>query len=192
VKGDAGFTLLEVLAALAVFALVAALTYAAVAPAGSGFVWLQAQRRALADTALAGRRLRLDVSYASASQDRRLNPLVITHDQRGGHAYDELWLLVRLMARPSLSVVHYYLDEEAGMLVREVASSLAREGTPPLRWPLGRATGFEVQALDARGAWVDTWDARKMHAWPRALRIRWQDGETTRDYLLPLFVTEGA
>lgn len=187
-KKNAGFTLLEMLAALSVFALIAALTYAAVAPSGRGFAMLAEKRVELEGAILGGRRLRLDVSYASPSQDRRLNALRLHHDQRGGVAYDELWLLVRLLGMPGLSMVHYYLDEEKGMLVREVVNPLARGEEKAGRWALGKATGLEIQALDGAGRWHDEWDAQKMRNLPRALRIRWLLGEEVREYLLPLFV----
>jgi len=67
-KDTAGFTLLELLVALAVFAMIAAFTYAAAVPAGEGFQELQKVRKQYVQAYALGRQMRLDVtSLASFS-----------------------------------------------------------------------------------------------------------------------------
>lgn len=187
-KQAKGFTLLEMLAALAVFSLITVITYAAVVPAGKGFRILEERRVELERTYLAGRRMRFDVSYLSPSLDWKFEVLQLEHDMRGGIAYDQLWLLVREMGKPSLSLVHYYLDEEADMLVRETTMPWARDGYASLHWEMGHVTSFEVQAMDMKGQWQDVWAAGKSGQIPRALRIRMEDGRGARELILPVFV----
>jgi len=183
-----GFTLLEMLVALAVFALIAAVTYATVVPAGDGFRALQKTRDGLERAYRLDRRLRMDVDYLARSADRAVQPLKIIHDQRGGNAYDQLWLLVANTASPALIQVHYFMDENRGVLVRESAMAWQRAGVQPVRWNMGKVEAFEVRALNKHDQWRDIWDAKAGGNLPRALRVRWRNGQGERELLLPVFL----
>ena len=186
-----GFTLLEMLAALAVFALIASLTYAAIQPAGEGFLALQEQRDRLEQAGQLERRLRLDVNWLARTADEQVQVLKITHDVRGGDAFDHLWLLVADESGPALTRVHYGLDESRGELVRESRMPWARTGAQPLRWDMGKATSFEVRAMNGQGRWRETWDAKGKAPLPRAIRVRWRAGEQEREIILPVFLDPG-
>lgn len=187
---NSGFTLLEMLTALTLLALLAAMAYAAVQPAALGFRALQAQRDDLQRAYMLARRLRLDTTYFSPSLDASQTPMRIVHDMRAGQAHDTLQLLVRGMAQPQLSLVTYYLDEDTGELVRATHNPWARADSPPVRWRLGPASAFEVEAMDAEGRWRQSWSRESAEGWPRALRVRWINPKGRHELILPLFAAK--
>ena len=174
------------LVALAVFALIAAVCYAALVPAGEGFRMLQQQRDGLESAYQMDRRLRMDTSYLLHSADKSLITLEITHDQRGADAFDTLTLLVADGESVAPVQVHYAIDEDGGHIVRQSSVAWLRD-TQALNWQMQQASSFEVQALGADGKWLDTWDKKNGDTLPPALRVRWRSGEgMQRELLLPL------
>ncbi len=180
-----GFTLLEMLMALAVFGLVAAATYGALGVAGDGFLRLRDAREKLEVQHWLGRQLRLDVGYASPTT-LGTAPLVVTSDDRGAGAFDTLDLLVREAGKPDLTRVRYAIDEESGQLQRKSLALLARDGVAPEVWPMGRVEAFSVEALDSQGEWRQQWQPKPFR-WPRALRVRVRDADGEREWVLPLW-----
>lgn len=190
-KNAAGFTLLEVLVALAVFAMIAAFTYASAVPAGEGFKELQKTRKQYVQAYALGRQMRLDVTALAVSQDTSLSSLGLENDMRSGLGYDQLTMLVREPDRPGLSLVRYYLDEDGDepQLVREVVSSLTSSlEAEPLLWNMGVVDSFDVQAVDKDGRMHDVWNASKKKQLPSALIMRWKNAEGERELLFPIFV----
>lgn len=183
-----GFTLIEVLMAMALFALLTAVVYGALGPAGEGFIRLQQSRDNLERGQWLGRQLRLDTSYVSATSDSKLEPLRITNDNRGSGSFDELWLLTRESGQQSLNMVHYFIDEESGQLVRESLMAWSRSTEEPLRWELGEMESFDVELLDANGKWQQAWQSKEKFVWPKAVRITSRDatGERVRDFPLAI------
>jgi len=184
----AGFTLLEMLVALAIFALIAAVTYAAVVPTGEGFRMLREARDGLERAYQFDRRIRMDVDYLTRSADKTVQPLKIVHDQRGGDAFDQLWLLMTDESSPAPTLVHYFIDEDKSVLVRESGMPWQRAGGQPVRWDMGKAELFEVQAMNANRQWQNVWDAKKSGQLPRALRVRWRNEHGERELILPVFL----
>jgi len=181
-----GFTLLELMVALAIFALIASVSYAALVPAGEGFRMLQAQRDVLESSYQMGRRLRMDVNYLMRTSDKSLIQLEISHDQRGGDAFDSLTLLVSDASSVAPVQVHYALDEDGGHIVRTSTPAWLRDAKP-VEWQMQQATSFEVQALASDGRWLDVWDKTQGDTLPEALRVRWRlnDG-VQRELFLPV------
>ncbi len=186
-----GFTLLEMLMALAVFALVAAATYGALGVAGDGFIQLKSVRKSLEAQHWLGRQLRLDSSFATATALPGVVPLAISADNRGDGSFDTLDLLVREAGKPDLTRVHYAVDEESGMLERKTIALLAREESAPVTWKLGKVASFDVAVMDRQGEWREQWQP-KPFIWPRAIRVRVKDQRGEREWVLPLFVGQGA
>jgi len=184
-----GFTLLELMVALSVFALIASVCYAALVPAGEGFRMLQAERDQLESSYQMDRRLRMDVTYLLRSSDKTLHTLEISHDQRGGDAFDGLSLVISDASSLMPLLVRYSLDEESGNIVRTSASAWSRNAQP-VRWQMQQAVSFEVQALAADGRWLDVWDKKvRADTLPQALRVRWRgEGALERELILPLFI----
>ncbi|HCS12292.1 MAG: hypothetical protein AUK36_00985 [Zetaproteobacteria bacterium CG2_30_59_37] len=182
-----GFTLLEMLVALAVFALIATVCYTALVPAGEGFRMLQAQRDMLESSYQIDRRLRMDTAYLMQSPDKSLISLEITHDQRGADAFDTLTLLVADGDSVAPLRVHYAIDETSGEIVRQSAMAWMRD-EQPLSWNMQKAASFEVQAFAGDGNWLDTWDKKSNgDVLPAALRVRWRATEgVQRELILPI------
>jgi len=177
--------------ALAVFALVAAATYGALGVAGDGFVQLKEARQSLEVQHWLGRQLRLDSSFATATTLPDTVPLRISADDRGDSSFDTLDLLVREAGMPDLTRVHYAIDEDSGQLQRKTLALLARENTDPVVWEMGKVKSFEVAVMDADGQWQQQW-LPKPFKWPRALRVRVTDNGGDREWVLPIFVGQGA
>jgi general secretion pathway protein J len=198
--GQRGFTLLEVLMALTVFALIASLAYGTLDSAGVGFRILADVRDAQQKSGWVGRQLRTDMAYIStsayvrrspSSQRPGIQPLRIINDNRGDSEFDELWLLVREPGQAGVSEVHYYLDEDKGNLMRESSLLWARDTAEPLPWEMGKAASFAVEAMDKEGQWRQEWrmqptPGQSAMLWPRALRIRMKNDMGEREWLLPI------
>lgn len=187
-----GFTLIEVLMAMSLFALLMAVVYGALGPAGEGFIQLQERRDALEKSHWLGRQLRMDMSYLSATNDTQIQPIKISHDARGDAVFDELWILSRESGQPSLTYIHYHLDEESGKLVRESRMAWARDSVDSLRWELGDVESFDVELMDGQGKWVQRWETNEVFKWPAAVRIKFRDASGERQWDFPLFVGQEA
>ena len=177
----AGFTLLEMLVAMALFAMLVAICYAALGPAADGFRDLAKSRDELGRTEMIGRRLRMDAAYAMASQDKRLPPFSMQADRRGAVDFDQLTLITHAIGLPALVRVHYFIDETNGTLVRESSLPWARDGVRPMRWDLGPVKSFRV--MDAAGGWLQSWSGERL---PRAVRITLRDAHSQRQWVLPI------
>jgi prepilin-type N-terminal cleavage/methylation domain-containing protein len=191
-KREAGFTLIEVLMSMALFALLISVVYGALGPAGEGFIQLQERRDRLEKSHWLGRQLRLDMSYVSATNDVKLQPIRISHDARGDAVFDELWILSRESSQPSLTYIHYVLDEESGKLIRESRMAWARRSVDSLQWEMGEAESFDVELMNKEGQWVQRWETGTVFKWPKALRIKYRDASGEREWNFPLFVGQAA
>jgi prepilin-type N-terminal cleavage/methylation domain-containing protein len=187
-----GFTLIEVLMAMALFSLLITVVYAALGPAGEGFIQLQDRRDKLEKSHWLGRQLRLDMSYVSATNDGQLQPIRISHDARGDAVFDELWILSRESNQPSLTYIHYFLNEDTGKLMRESRMAWARDSVDSLQWEMGEAESFDVELLNDEGRWVQRWETAKTFKWPKAVRIKFRDAVGERAWDFPMFVGQAA
>jgi len=204
--GEHGFTLIEVLMALTVFAMIAALSYGALGTAGNGFEILSNVRLIQEKSGWAGKQLRSDLRYLSNIPHSRqaspglqaavgkIVPVRIENDNRGDVELDHLWLLVREPGMSSISQVHYYIDEDTSHLMRESRSLLARDQIQPLRWDFGKAVSWSVEVWDRQGNQRQDWDFRgKAFEWPRAVSVKLKMDNSTNitsqhDWLMPLLV----
>ena len=203
---EQGFTLIEVLMALTVFALIAALSYGALDTAGRGFEVLHAVRGTQEQSGWVGRQLRADLRYLSAApfqmQARpvasvatsRTVPIRIRNDNRGDIDLDQLWLLVQEPGLPSVSQVHYFIDEENGHLMRESRLLLARSRVEPTRWDFGKARSWAVEVLDRQANWRQDWNfTGQAFVWPKAIKVSLQVDDSQQpgsehEWLVPVVV----
>ena len=189
---EQGFTLIEVIMALSVFALIAGLSYAALGVAGSGFETLVDVRKSQQSSGWVARQLGSDMRYLSAAphryavgqgqQQRTENPapLRIKNDNRGDVEFDDLWLLVHEPGSNGTTQVHYYIDQDRGHLMRQSRLLVARKLIKPIVWDFGKAGSWGVEVLDLQGNWRQDWNFHgAAFQWPRAVRVRMQgaDGE---------------
>lgn len=186
-KRQRGFTLLEMLVAMAIFSVIVAISYRMLAQAGDGFRLLDAYDAQTERSQWTARQLRADVDFLALSQDQDVAPLRLAG---GGATGAQLWLLVRDMNGPTLMQAHYFIDEKHHALVREVRSPWAKQGTKPMQWQMLPVDSFEVQAMDASGSWTDTWEVRDSGL-PTALRVRWSGRDGRHELVLPLLIKEG-
>ncbi|OIQ00685.1 MAG: hypothetical protein AUK35_02220 [Zetaproteobacteria bacterium CG2_30_46_52] len=184
-----GFTLIEVLLAIVVFSLIAAVAWSALGPAGEGFVLLQESRVQVEEQQWIGRQLRRDVSYISASEDKNIPPLLLNNDSRGSHAFDELQMLIRDPMYPGLTLIRYKIDEETGLLQREARSPWSRDNVESITWSLGKVDSFDVEALAADGGWKQVWSFDKPpYLKPKGLRVKISDQFGEMHWNLPILV----
>jgi len=188
---DAGFTLLEVLMALSIFALISGISYTALGPAGDGFKQLQDVRDSIDKISWLGKQLRSDVSSASGSSLTELIPIKIITDNRGGSYVDDLTLLIKEPGRGGLTLVHYRLNEEKHQLMRASRIAWASQGVKGDLMLLGDdVTSFHVEQMDSAGKWRQRMPVVKnadSFVWPQAIRIRIQQHGNSREWVLPLF-----
>jgi len=202
-----GFTLIEVLMALSIFALIVTVSYTALGPAGVGFQQLQGERDRLESSSWLGRQLRDDVGAASASALKELKPLDIQFDARGDTHADTLRLVVREAGRSGLTLVQYHLDESTGELVREARMAWARPDVEADKMVLGEADSLQVEVMDAKGEWQSRWQSDKqvmgqaisqadaapiaedaLFVWPKALRVTVKNKQQEKTWILPLLM----
>lgn len=194
--GEKGFTLIEVLMALSIFALIVMVSYTALGPAGVGFQQLQDERDRLESSSWLGRQLRDDVGAASASSLKDIQPLEIQFDDRGAAHADTLRLLVREAGRSGLTLVQYHLDESTGELVREARIAWARQDVEADKMILGEADSLQVEVMDDKGEWQTRWQvagetsevADASFVWPRALRVTVKNKQQEKIWILPLLL----
>jgi len=189
-RQELGFTLLEVLMALTVFALIAGVSYTALGPAGEGFRQLQEVRDKIESSSWLGKQLRADVRGVSASSLKDLQPIQISSDIRGDTHVDELTLLVREAGRSGLTLVHYVLDEETGELIRESRMAWARDTVDVDRMVLAHISSFDVEVMGQAGQWkqrLKTASKQAVFVWPKALRVSVvQDGQA-QQWVMPIY-----
>jgi len=178
-----GFTLIEVLLAIVVFSLIAAVTFSALGPAGEGFMMIKEHRTQLEEQQWLGKQLRRDASYLSTSEDKSKAVVVLNNDSRGENAFDELQLLIRDPMYPGLTLIRYVIDEDTHKLKREAMSPWARTHAEPITWELVVVDSFNVEVLDTKSGWKDVWNQKQPYFKPQALRVTVRDslGEMTWD-----------
>ncbi|MGR3467237.1 MAG: type II secretion system protein GspJ [Shimia sp.] len=160
---EAGVTLIEVIVALGLFAMIAV----------AGFSMLDSILRVRAGTE--GRLERL------ADVDRAL--LLLSRDVQSKNQAPLAWDGARLAFVRDTTPVAYRLD---GGVLRRAAPSDTVQAV------LGDVRGFEVRALDSRGAWHDTWpvEAQRLLGVPPSLvglevRLELPEGGVVRVIDLP-------
>lgn len=177
-----GFTLLELIVAIALFAVLVTICYTALGPASDGFRELSVQRDKLEKLAWIGRQMRLDVAYAVASQDHHVKPFTLQSDRRGDTALDGISFTTHEVGRPGLTQIRYFLTEQH-QLIRESLNPWARGGVEPLHWKMGSVESFRVEAMTAGGSWQPSWQADSM---PRAIRVTLRDAQGQREWVFPI------
>jgi len=170
-----GFTLLELLMALVIFALIIVVCYTALGPAGKGFQQLQQARDGIETSAWLGKQLRTDIACITASSLTSIPPIQVKADARGDVYVDELLVLCREAGHSGLTLVHYKLDEHNGELIRESRMAWARPNTPSDRIKLGQVDSFHVEIMDPTGQWQAQWPPQSSNhshiIWPKAVRV---------------------
>jgi len=188
---ERGFTLLEVLMSLTVFALIAGISYTALGPAGEGFKQLQEVRDEIEVSSWLGKQLRADMSAITTSSLKKIKTITITSDIRGDTHVDELSLLLREAGRGGLTLVHYKMDETKGQLLRESRMAWARDYVKSDIMVLGNISSFDVEVMDKNHQWHQKMpavsDKNAVFSWPKALRVTIiQDGKP-KYWLMPLY-----
>jgi len=184
-----GFTLIEVLLAIVVFSLIAAVTGTVLGPAGEGFMMLKESRQQLEEQQWVGKQLRRDISYLSRSEDKNIPSVVVTNDSRGDTDFDELYLLVRDPMYPGLTQVHYFIDEESQLLKREAKSAWSRSYVEPISWDLATLESFAVEVFNPRSGWTSAWNELKPpYTLPLAFRITVRDNKGDMQWDMPVLL----
>ncbi len=183
-----GFTLIEVLLAIVVFSLIAAVSWSALGPAGEGFLMLKQSRVQLEQQQWIGKQLRQDISYLSKSEDKGIASASLINDSRGDTDFDALQLLVRDPMYPGLTLVRYAIDEETHMLRREAKSPWSRTHVEPIVWNLAEVDSFSVQAFNPSSGWKPVLNGQPPFILPLAFRISIRDARGQMTWELPVFI----
>ncbi len=183
-----GFTLIEVLLAILVFSLIAAVSWTALGPAGEGFLMLKDARLQLESQQWIGKQLRRDVNYLSHSEDKSIPVVRLMNDSRGDHDFDELHLLIRDPMYPGLTLVRYKIDEDTHKLIREVLSPWARDHVEPISWELADVDSFAVEVYLPGAGWKPILNQAKPYIVPKALKVTVQDERGEMTWELPVFI----
>jgi len=204
-KREKGFTLIEVLMALTVFALISVLAYSTLDIAGTGFEVLNETRLVQEKSGWVGKQLHQDIRYLTAaphaapsqpgisSGQDNIVPIRIQNDNRGDIELDELWLLVYQPGQYGITQVHYYIDESTEHLIRESRLLLARAHIEPVRWDFGRIRSWSIEIWDRDGNRRQDWNFdAKSFVWPKAIQINLQVDDNNsiasqRQWLMPVF-----
>jgi len=186
-----GFTLLELLMALVIFALIIVVCYTALGPAGEGFRQLQQARDDIESSAWLGKQLRSDIATLTASSLKSIPPIQIKPDARGDVYVDELIVLCREAGRSGLTLVHYKLDENKGELIRESKMAWARPNTDISRMSLGKVDSFHVEIMTPTGQWQAQWPPQTSSnatvIWAKAMRITVQHDGVEKQWIMPIY-----
>ena len=189
INREVGFTLIEVLLAIVVFSLIAAVSWSALGPAGEGFLMLKEYRTQLEEQQWVGKQLRRDVSYISKSADEAVPSVKLINDSRGDEDFDELQLLIRDPMYPGLTLVRYIIDEDSHMLKREAISAWSRTHVEPIVWSLSEIDSFGVEVFGPQGGWKKTWVQDKPpYTLPLAIRVKVRDDIGEMSWDLPVFI----
>ena len=183
-----GFTLIEVLLAIVVFSLIAAVSWSALGPAGDGFVMLQESRLQLEEQQWVGKQLRRDVNYLSRSEDTSLPSVRLMSDNRGDSAFDELHLLVRDPMHPGLTLVRYLIDEDTHLLKREAISPWSRTHVEPVSWDLAEVDSFSVEVFNPSSGWKQQINVQPPYTLPLAVRVVVKDTRGEMRWDLPVII----
>ncbi len=182
-----GFTLLELLLAIAVTAVVAWLAAAALAPAVQGWRTLAETRTAEERLLLAGMLLRRDVRLAIPG-GRQVAPLVVENDSRGARQLDRLAVLAATDEFPEPARITWRVDEDTGELVRTSRGLLHGEGAA-IEMRFGRVESFSVRVLGEDGRWQENWGAAGAPvAWPQLVEVEVRAAGGVRRWIAPLLV----
>jgi len=179
-----GFTLIEVLMALSIFAMISTLAYSSLDIAGNGFAILKDIRLSQEKSGWIGKQLHQDMRYLSPSphqpiakpgmrsSQQSIVPIRIKNDNRGDIELDELWLLVHEPGQNSIHQVHYYIDENTNHLMRDSRSLLARENIEAIHWDFGPIRSWAIDILDQDGNWRQDWNFNSQaFRWPKAIKV---------------------
>jgi general secretion pathway protein J len=175
---ETGFTLIEILIALAILGLISVLGYRAVSSLTGSEAELAAE---------SGRWRGLDAMFARLESDMRL---ALPRDVRTGSGSSEpAWLAQRddagnavlriARAGPEFSLEPGSAGQRIGYRLHDGAVEVLYwphldqpAGTTPAAYPLaGGIARFEISYLDTRGAWHDRWPLLGESSLPRAARI---------------------
>jgi len=189
---EKGFTLLEVLMALTVFALIVGVCYTALGPAGEGFKQLQQMRDQIETSSWLGKQLRTDIAAVTTSSLRQPQAIAVSNDVRGNTHVDELTLLLRESGHRGLTWVHYHLDENSSELLRDSRMAWARDSVAADHIVLAKkVSSFEVEVMNPDEQWqqklaVST-NIQANFPWPKAVRVTIRQENKQLQWLLPLY-----
>lgn len=183
-----GFTLIEVLLAIVVFSLIAAISWTALGPAGEGFLMLKDARLQLESQQWIGKQLRRDVNYLSKSEEKNIPVVQLMNDSRGDDNFDELHLLIRDPMYPGLTLVRYLIDEDSHKLKREAISPWARTHVEPISWELAEVDSFAVEVFLPQVGWKPAVNQQTPYVIPQAFKITVRDSRGEMTWELPVFI----
>jgi len=173
-----GFTLIEVLLALAIFGVISVLAYRATAALTAGEARLSAE---------AQRWRNLEALFARFEADIRQ---AIPRDSRAGARNEPAWLALQADAAGNAALVFSRAGAEfagePGIAGQRIGYRLRGHAVEIAYWPqldngadtqpavytlVDGVTAFHIAYLNRAGAWRDSWPARGEAALPRAVRV---------------------
>jgi general secretion pathway protein J len=175
---SAGFTLIEVLLALAIFGVISVLAYRATAALTDGEARLTAEAQRWRNLEALFTRFEADIRQA------------VPRDSRAGARVEPAWLALQADAAGNAALVFSRAGaefaEEPGIAGQRIGYRLRGHAVEIAYWPqldnaadrqpavytlVDGVTAFRIAYLSRAGAWRDSWPVQGEAALPRAVRV---------------------
>ena len=164
----AGFTLMEVLLALAIFSIILTVLYSSLFVSHKALEGSDAALLTLHELRTAMDRIQREVEAALPEKDDKYPFRVRDRDIFGRQA-SQLEFTTHLSAAPGPSMVSYYIEqvEDKLVLLKRSSPAFGGQGSKRAAEILDEVNSFTVEANEG-GMWLKTWQSKKL---PEELRI---------------------
>lgn len=174
-NAERGFTLIEILVALAVFAVIALISYRGLDTVLNAKARVDTEMRFWRDVGLVFDRIETDFSQISTvnriDTSGKLRPPL-----RAGNLADQLLFEMTRFdgAREPVHVAYRLREQKLELLLWKFNAKGEEVGTPDVHLLIDNIEACRLSYLDSKGAWSDKWPATANESRPQGVRIELQ------------------